>query len=101
MGRPILRTTVIAVVVFGFLLLWASVAFNWPAAQWIVLIGYVLLAILITIGFIRRRRRPRHAASELSASYAYSDIQLGRSPITHYPRDEASTSQIGDPPGDR
>lgn len=101
MGRTVLRTTVIAVVVLGFLLLWASIAFDWPAARWIVLIGHVSLAIAITVGLIRRRRQPRAADSELSASDAYSDIQLGRSPITHYPRDEASTSQIGDPPDGR
>lgn len=85
----------------GFLLLWASIAFDWPAAQWIVLIGYALFAILIIIGLVLRRRQPRDAASELSASDAYSDIQLGRNPITHYLRDEPSASQIGDPPGDR
>jgi len=101
MGRTFSRTVVIAVVVLGFLLLWASIAFDWPAAQWIVLIGYVLIAIAITIGLIRRKRQPRDAASELSASDAYSDIQLGRSPITHYPRDEAGSSQIGDPPEGR
>jgi amino acid transporter len=101
MGRAWIRTTLIVVVVLGFLLLWASVAFGWPTAQWIVLIGYALLAIGALAGLIRRRRQPRHTPSELSASDAYSDLQLGRSPITHYPRDEASTSQIGDPPGDR
>lgn len=100
MGRAWIRTTLLVVVVLGFLLLWASVAFGWPAAQWIVLIGYALLAIGILVGLIRRRQ-PRHTPSELSASDAYSDLQLGRSPITHYPRDEASTSQIGDPPRDR
>ena len=66
-----------------------------------MLIGYALFAILIIIGLVLRRRQPRDAASELSASDAYSDIQLGRNPITHYLRDEPSASQIGDPPGDR
>lgn len=89
------------VVVLGFLLLWASVAFNWSAVQWIVLIGYALLALGAAVGLVRRRRQPPNAAPELSASDAYSDLQLGRSPITHYPRDEASTSQIGDPPDGR
>lgn len=101
MGRAVIRATLIVAIVLGFLLLWASVAFSWPILQWIVLIGYALLVIGVAAGLIRRRRQPRHAASELSASDAYSDLQLGRSPITHFPRDEASTSQIGDPPANR
>lgn len=100
MVRIVIRITLIAVVVLGFLLFWASIAFNWPAAQLIVPGGYVLLAIGFVVGLIRRRQ-PRHAVAELSASDAYSDLQLGRRPPTHFPRDEASTSQIGDPPSDR
>lgn len=100
MGRALIRTTLIVVVVLSFVLLWASIAFGWPIAHWIVLIGYALLAVGVLVRLIRGRP-PRHTASELSASDAYSDLQLGRSPITHYPRDEASTSQIGDPPPNR
>lgn len=99
------RVTTIAVVTLGFLAVWASIAFRWPSAQWIVLIGCALLAAGATIGvvriLVRRARRTRGSSSNLSASDEYSDLELGRRPITHYPRDEASTSQIGDPPGHR
>lgn len=101
MGHLVIRWTLIFVVVLGFVLLWASIAFDWPIAQWIVLIGYALLGVGVAVGLVRRRRQPRSTASELSASDAYSDLELGRSPSTHYPRDEASTSQIGDPPLER
>ncbi len=104
--RPsVTRTTVIAVVALGFLSILASIAFGWPAAQWIAPVGYALLAIGLAIGLVRylvRRGRPsRGSLPELAASDEYSDLELGRRPITHYPRDEASTSQIGDPPQHR
>jgi hypothetical protein len=89
------------VALLGFVVLWVSIALDWPIARWIVLLGYALLAVGVAFGLLRRGRQPRNSASELSASDAYSDLQLGRGPITHYPRDEASTLQIGDPPPDR
>ena len=52
-------------------------------------------------GLLRRRRRPPPPSGDLSASDPYSDLQLGRGPVTHDPRDEASASQIGDPPEGR
>lgn len=101
MGRLVIRRTLIAAAVLGFVVLLASIAFDLPIARWIVLIGYALLGVGVAVGLVLRRRQPRTTASELSASDEYSDLQLGRSPITHYPRDEASTSQIGDPPPER
>lgn len=101
MGRTAIRTTLLVVALLGFLVLWAAIAFGWPVAEWIVLSGYALLAVGVAAGLVRRARRPRSAASELSASDDYSDAQLGRRPITHYPRDEAAASQIGDPPDRR
>lgn len=101
MGRLVIRWTLIAMAVLGFVVLWASIAFDWPTAQWIVLTGYALLGAGVAVGLVWRRRQPRSTASALSASDAYSDLELGRSPITHYPRDEASTSQIGYPPPER
>lgn len=101
MGHRMIRWTLIAVAVLGFVVLWASIAFDWPIARWIVLIGYALLVVGVAVGLFRRRRKTSNTASELSASDAYSDLQLGRAPMTLYPRDEASSSQIGDPPPHR
>lgn len=93
-----MRRIVVAVVVLGFIALLASIAFGSPMAQWIVVAGYTLFGVVVIIGLFRRRGQPRDTASELSASDDYSDLQLGRTPITHYPRYEASSSQVGDPP---
>lgn len=102
MSRSAARITVIVVVALGFLTMWASVAFDWPSAQWITMVGFALLAIGVAVGSLRilkrRRDQAREPSSYLSASDDYSDLQLGRRPITHFPRDEASTSQVGDPP---
>ena len=99
------RTTVIAVVALGFLSILASIALRRPIAQWIVLIAWAVLVIGLGVGLVRRltrrTRQSRRSSSELSASDDYSDLELGRRPITHYPRDEASTSHVGDPPPHR
>jgi hypothetical protein len=98
------RTTMILVVALVFLSIVASIAFSWPSAGWIAPIGCTLLALGLALGLARRlkRRAMRSGASwaELSASDEYSDLYLGRRPITHYPRADAITSQIGDPPED-
>ncbi len=100
-----MRTTVITVVALGFFAIVASIAFDWPAKQWLALVGYALFAIGVAIGLVRRLVRSKRpsggGSSELSASDEYSDLELGRRPFTHYPRDDASTSQIGDPPQHR
>ncbi|QEW00609.1 hypothetical protein F6J84_11225 [Microbacterium caowuchunii] len=105
MGHIAKSTVVIAVVTLGFISILMSIAFRWPASQWIVPIACVVLVIGLLAGLVRylprRTRRSRRPSAELSASDGYSDLELGRPPITNYPRDEASTSQIGDPPPHR
>lgn len=101
MSRIVRTRVVIAAVVVGFLLVWACIAFTWAGAPWIAAIAYALLAVGVVVGLLRRRRRPPPPSGDLSASDPYSDLQLGRGPVTHDPRDEASASQIGDPPEGR
>lgn len=97
MGRVVLRIVLGAGVALALVVLWASIAFRWPAQVWIVTIGFIVLLIGVGAGLVTRRRS-RAASAELSASDPYSDIQLGRTANTHPPRDEKGTSQIGDPP---
>lgn len=83
----------------AFILLWVSVAFQWPLTAWIVGGLYALIAVLLVIRFVRRPRdlgnpQTRHPA----ASDAYSDLYLGRTSPTFFSKDVASTVQIGEPP---
>lgn len=99
--RRFLPAIVITALIAGFAVLWASYAFGWSIGQWLVWGFWAALAI----GAVIRAIAPSHAAksspTELSASDAFSDIELGRRPTTHYPHDAAPMSQIGDPPDHR
>lgn len=99
MNRLVKRVLIIAAVIAGFILVWASMAFRWPAFQWIVPAGYGIFLLAMVYGLIRRplrARQPEPAAP--TASDEYSDLYLGRKPPTFPIRDASSSSQIGDPP---
>lgn len=102
MRHYLTRAAIVFAVALGFLLILISVAFRWPASQGIILTVGALFTLGVAGGAVRKlrwRARGSHGlSSEPSASDDYSDLELGRRPRTFPPRDEASSSQIGDPP---
>ncbi len=88
------RRAVISVVVLGgFGLYWASIAFAWDPPLWLILMGAVAGLLIVSLASVRPRSRGRNA--DLYASDAYSDAYLGRSQPEHPYRDAKPTSQIG------
>ena len=93
------RVVIGVVLVVGFVLLWASTAFQWPAVQWMTVALYAALFLAIIYRLVRRSRRAsRPISTTPTASDAYSDIYLGRKPPTFPDHDPSGSSQIGDPP---
>lgn len=90
-GRVLL--VVIVAVAAGWIVSWAlgRVLPGW--LTWTVTFVVVVSIALIAV---RRRARPTQDA-ELSASDAYSDLQLGRRPATPPPHETGTTSQLGHP----
>jgi len=100
MTRPAMRLVLGLVVTAGFCLLWASIAFQWPAMRWIAVAGYALLFVGVIVGLLRRRRRvPESTTSHPTASDAYSDVVLGRTPPTFPEPGRPTASLVEDPPG--
>lgn len=87
-----------AIVVAGFGLLWAAVAFEWlteTGIYWGIALVAVLVVVLVFLAV--RRKRPRGQSSEhLYASDEYSDLYLGRRRGIPPHRDVGETSQLGD-----
>ncbi len=89
------RRVVIAVVVLGgFGLYWASIAFAWNPPLWLLLVGGVVGLLIVSL--VSVRPRSRSSSPDLYASDAYSDAYLGRSQPEHPYRDAKPTSQIGE-----
>ncbi|UIN30380.1 hypothetical protein [Microbacterium binotii] len=89
------RALIVAIVLGGFGLYWASIAFAWRIPLWAVIIGAVLGLGAVSLLSFRPRRRKRIDSDDLYASDPYSDAYLGRSAPTHPHRDAKPTSQIG------
>ena len=87
------RVVTTMVVVGGFGLYLASIAFQWNPPLWLIYGGVVLgIAMVALLSLPRRRVR---GSAELYASDAYSDAYLGRGRPEHPYRDPQPASQIG------
>ncbi|MDQ1204855.1 hypothetical protein [Microbacterium sp. SORGH_AS_0862] len=89
------RALIVAIVLGGFGLYWASIAFAWRIPLWAVIVGAVLALGAVSLLSVRPRRSKRSASEALYASDPYSDAYLGRSAPTPPHRDATPTSQIG------
>src|SRR6187549_2660452 len=93
------RVLIGVVVITGFALLWASIAFQWSATRWGVLAVYAFLFFGVIVGIVRRRRpMPKSTTSHPTASDEYSDLYLGRTPPTFPESGSPSMSLVEDPP---
>lgn len=90
------RALIVAIVLGGFGLYWASIAFAWRIPLWVVIVGAVLALGAVSLLSFRPHRRKRLDSETLYASDPYSDAYLGRGAPTHPHRDVKPTSQIGD-----
>lgn len=91
------RALIAAIVLGGFGLYWASIAFAWRIPLWVVILGAALALIAVSLLSFRPRRKSRNRIESdgLYASDPYSDAYLGRTAPTHPHRDTKPTSQIG------
>ncbi|MDY0829811.1 hypothetical protein SK224_11830 [Microbacterium sp. BG28] len=89
------RALIAAIVLGGFGLYWASIAFAWRIPLWAVILGAVLALGAVSLLSLRPRRRKKVESEALYASDPYSDAYLGRTAPTHPHRDTKPTSQIG------
>jgi membrane protein implicated in regulation of membrane protease activity len=89
------RALIAAIVLGGFGLYWASIAFEWRMPLWALALGVVLALAAVSLLSFRPRRSTRSESATLYASDPYSDAYLGRSAPTHPHRDAKPTSQLG------
>lgn len=88
------RIAIGAILVGGFALYWASLAFEWDTPIWALAVGVVTALIAISLLSTRRRPPPRRG-EDLYASDAYSDISLGRERPRHPHHDTKPNAQFG------
>lgn len=89
------RALIVAIVLGGFGLYWASIAFEWKIPLWVMIVGLALVLAAVSLLSFRPRLRRRRKSDDLYASDPYSDAYLGRSAPTHPYRDAKPASQIG------
>ncbi|WDG18419.1 hypothetical protein [Microbacterium sp. Clip185] len=89
------RALIVAIVLGGFGLYWASIAFAWRIPLWAVIIAAVLALGAVSLLSFRPRRSRSIESETLYASDPYSDAYLGRSAPRPPHRDAKPTSQIG------
>lgn len=88
------RIAIAVILVGGFALYWASLAFEWDTPLWALPVGAVV--VLTAVSLLSTRRRPRTRRDEdLYASDAYSDISLGRRRPRHPHHDTKPNAQFG------
>lgn len=91
------RALIVAIVLGGFGLYWASIAFAWRIPLWAVIIGAVLALGAVSLLSVRPRRSKRIESEALYASDPYSDAYLGRPTPTPPHHDPKPSSQLGPP----
>lgn len=89
------RALIVAIVLGGFGLYWASIAFAWRIPLWAVIVGAALALGAVSLLSLRLGRRNRTGSGDLYASDPYSDAYLARTAPTHPHRDAKPTSQLG------
>lgn len=94
MRFPWRRVVITTIVLGGFGLYWASIAFAWNPPLWLVVTGAVTGILIVSL--VSVRPRSRSGSSDLYASDVYSDVYLGRRHPEHPYKDAQPASQIGD-----
>lgn len=88
------RIAIAVILVGGFAVYWASLAFEWDTPLWALPFGVVIALAAVSL-LSTRRRAPSRRGEDLYASDAYSDISLGRGRPRHPHHDTKPNAQFG------